>query len=67
MTTVMLTLDDTLRFSDLKKMLLLIRGISNIEILKQSNKTDKQEYEQLKNAFISGSKQSMSQHISKYL
>jgi len=37
-----------------------------VEIADDS-KTDKQEYEQLKNIFFNGSKRSMSQHINKYI
>ena len=67
MTTVKITIDDTLPFSDLKTVLSVIRGISKIEIADCSVETDKQEYEQLKNAFLNGSKRSMSQHISKFI
>ena len=67
MTTVKITIDDTLPFSDLKTVLSVIRGISKIEIADYSVETDKQEYEQLKNAFLNGSKRSMSQHISKFI
>jgi len=67
MTTVKITIDDSLPFSDLKSALSLIRGIAKIEVAEYSDETDKKEYEQLKNAFLNGSKHSMSQHISKYL
>jgi hypothetical protein len=67
MTTVRITIDDTLPFSDLKTALSLIRGIAKIEVAEYSGGTDKQEYEQLKNAFLNGSKRSMSHHISKFL
>jgi len=67
MTTVKITIDDTLPFSDLKTVLSLIRGISKIEFADYSVETDNQEYEQLKNAFFNGSKRSMSQHINKFI
>ena len=67
MTTVKITIDDSLPFSDLKTALSLIRGISKIEFAEYSDETDKQEYEQLKNAFLNGSKRSISQHISKFI
>jgi hypothetical protein len=67
MTTIKITIDDSLPFSDLKTALSLIRGITEIEIAEYSDKNDKQEYEQLKNIFLSGSKRSMSQHIHKFL
>jgi len=70
MTTVKITIDDTLPFSDLKTVLSLIRGISKIEVAEYFDEPDKQEYEeykQLKNVFLNGSKRSMSQHINKYI
>jgi hypothetical protein len=67
MTTVKITIEDTLPFSDLKTVLSLIRGIAKIEVVRSPSKTDKQEYEQLKNVFLSGSKRSMSQHINKFI
>jgi len=67
MTTVKITIDDTLPFSDLKTALSLIRGVAKIEIAECSGETDSQEYEQLKSAFLNGSKCSMSQHISKFI
>jgi len=40
----------------------------NVKVeIADDSKTDKQEYEQLKNIFFSGSKRSMSQHINKYI
>jgi phage gp45-like len=67
MTTVRITVDDTLPFSDLKTVLSLIRGISGIEVEGNSEATDKLEYEQLKSSFFNGSKHTMAQHISKYI
>jgi hypothetical protein len=67
MTTVKITIDDTLPFSEFKTVLSLIRGISKIEVAEYSDENDKQEYEQLKKAFLNGSKHSMSQHINKFL
>ena len=67
MTTVKITIDDTLPFSDLRTGLSLIRGVSKIEFADYPVETDKQEYEQLKNAFLNGSKRSMSQHINKFI
>ena len=63
MTTVRSTIDDILPFSDLR----IIRGVSKIEFADYSIETDKQEYEQLKNAFLNGSKRSMSQLINKFI
>jgi len=37
------------------------------EVVEYLGETDKQEYEQLKGAFLSGSKRSMSQHITKFI
>ena len=65
--TVKITIDDTLPFSDLKTVLSLIRGISKIEVAEYFDEQDKQEYEELKNVFLNGSKHSMSQHINKYI
>ena len=67
MTTVKITIDDTLPFSDLKTALSLIRGVSKIEVAEHLPDNDKQEYEQLKNAFFTGSKRSMSEHINKFV
>ena len=66
MTTVKITIDDSLPFSELKTVLSLIRGVSKIEVSGNSDETDKQEYEQMKNAFLNGSKRSMSRHLSKF-
>jgi len=67
MTTVRITVDDTLPFSDLKTVLSSIRGISGIEVEGNSEATDQLEYEQLKSSFFNGSKRTMAQHISKYI
>jgi DNA-binding MltR family transcriptional regulator len=67
MTTVKITIDDSLPFSDLNTVLSLIRGISKVEVAEYSDVTDRQEYEQLKNSFLNSSKRSMSQHISKFI
>jgi DNA-binding MltR family transcriptional regulator len=67
MTTVKITIDDSLPFSDLKTVLSLIRGISKVEVSEYSDVTERQEYEQLKNSFLNSSKHSMSQHISKFI
>ena len=67
MITVKITIDDTLPFSDLKTALSLIRGVSKIEVAEHLPDNDKQEYEQLKNAFFNGSKRSMSEHINKFV
>ena len=67
MTTVKITIDDTLPFSDLKMVLSLIRGVSQIEIAEYTGEADRQEYEQLKSAFVNGSKRSMAQHINKFI
>ena len=64
MTTVKITIDDSLPLYKLKEALSLIRGIARIEV---TESTEKAEYEQLKNAFFNNSKLSMSQQISKYL
>ena len=47
MTTVKITIDNTLPFSDLKTVLSLIRGISNVEVAEYYDESDSQEYEQL--------------------
>ncbi|MDR2234359.1 MAG: hypothetical protein LBE56_14700 [Tannerella sp.] len=67
MTTVKIIIDDTLPFSDLKTVLSLIRGVSKIEIAEHSDETERKEYSQLKDAFLNGSKRSMSQHIGKFI
>ena len=67
MTTARITMDDALTFSDLKTALLLTRGIAKVEVAEYSDKADRQEYEQMKNAFLSSSKRSMSHHISKFI
>ena len=64
MITVKITIDDSLPFYKLKEALSLIRGIVKVEV---AEPTEKEEYEQLKNAFLNCSKRSMSQQISKYL
>ena len=67
MTTVKITIEDSLSFSDLKIVLSLIRGVAKIELAEHSDTIDKQEYEQLKGAFLKSSKHSMSQHINKFV
>ena len=64
MTTVKITIDDSLPFYKLKEVLSLIRGIAKVEV---AEPTEKEEYEQLRNAFLNSSKRFMSQQISKYL
>ena len=67
MTTVKITIDDSLPLYKLKEALSLIRGIARIEVTEVTESTEKAEYEQLKNVFFNNSKRSMSQQISKYL
>jgi len=67
MTTVKITIDDSLPLYKLKEALSLIRGIARIEVTEVVESTEKAEYEQLKNVFFNSSKCSMSQQISKYL
>ena len=67
MTTVKITIDDSLPFSDLKTALSLIRGIAKVEVAEYSDEVDAQEYEQLRDAFFYSSKRSMSQHIRKFV
>ena len=67
MTTVKITIDDSLPFSDLKTVLSLIRGIAKIEVAEYNVENDRQEYKELRNAFLNSSKRSMSQYISKFL
>jgi hypothetical protein len=68
MTTVKVTIDDSLPFSDLRTVLSLIRGVAKIEIADQTAIEKQQgEYEQLKNAFLCNSKLTMSNQINKYL
>ena len=67
MATVKITIDDSISFSKLKTVLSLIRGVTKIEISDLSVKTEKEEYEQLKNAFFNGSKHSIAKQLDKYL
>jgi hypothetical protein len=67
MTTVKITIDDSLPFAKLKTALSLFRGVTKIEVAEYSVETEKKEYEQLKDAFLNGSKRSMAQQINKYL
>ena len=67
MTTVTITIDDSLPLAKLKTALSLFRGITKIEVAETSAEAGKMEYEQLKDIFLSSSKRSMSQQISKYL
>ena len=67
MTTVKITIDDSLPFSDLKTVLSLIRGVAKVEIAEYHVEKDRQEYKELRNAFLYSSKRSMSQYISKFL
>ena len=64
MTTVKITIDDSLPLYKLKDALSLIRGIAKVEV---AEPTEKEEYEQLKSVFLNSSKHSMSQQISKYI
>ena len=66
MTTVKVTIDDSLPFLKLKAALSLFRGVTKIEVSESSVENEKQEYEQLKDTFFSNSKRSMAQHINKY-
>ena len=69
MTTVKITIDDRLPFSELKRILSLMRGVTKIEIAEFSTETEKEkeEYETLKNAFLKSSRYAMTQQINKYL
>jgi hypothetical protein len=68
MTTVEITIDDSLPLSKLRTVLSLIRGVTRIEIAESHYvDTEKKEYEQLKTAFLNGSRHSMAQQINKYL
>ena len=67
MTTVKITIDDSLPFSKLKAALSLLRGVTKIEVTESSVVNEKKEYEQLKDTFFSNSKRSMAQHINKYV
>ena len=67
MTTVKITIDDSLPLVKLKTALSLIRGVTRIEVANPPVDTDMREYEQLKEAFLNGSKRSMAQQINKYL
>ena len=67
MTTVKITIDDSLPFAQLKKTLSLIRGITKVEIADFSVDPEKKEYEQLKTAFLNSSKRSMAQQLNKYI
>ena len=65
MTTVKLTIDDTFPLPELRTVLSLIRGVRRIEVAEPN--LEKQEYEQLRAAFLNNSKRSMSQQIKKYV
>jgi hypothetical protein len=65
MTTVKITIDDSLSISKLKTALSLFRGVTKIEVSKSPIEATKDEYEQLKDAFLCNSKLSMSQQITK--
>ena len=67
MTTVKITIDDSLPFSEFKTLLSLIRGITKIEVAENPEDYNRQEYKDLKNAFFNSSKRSMLQHINKYI
>jgi hypothetical protein len=67
MTTIKITVDDSLSFSKLQTALSLIHGITKIEVEKSSVDLEKKEYEQLKIAFLNSSKHSMAHQISKYI
>ncbi len=67
MTTIKITIDDSLPLAKLETVLSLIRGVTKIEVAESSAEAEKNEYEQLKDAFLSTSKRSMAQQINKYL
>jgi hypothetical protein len=67
MTTVKITMEDSLPLFELKTVLSLIRGITRVEVAESYIDTEQQEYEQLKTAFLNSSKRSMSQQINKYI
>ena len=67
MTVVKITIDNSLPFSELKTALSLFRGVTKIEVADSFAETERKEYEQLKNAFLSNSKRTMAQQINKYL
>ena len=54
MATVKITIEDSLPLYELKTVLSLIRGVSKIEIAESDVDTEKNEYEQLKSAFLNG-------------
>jgi len=66
MTTVKLTIDDTLPLPELRTFLSSISGVRSIEVAEFYD-TEKQEYEQLRTAFLNNSKRSMAHQIKKYL
>ncbi|MDD4192844.1 MAG: hypothetical protein PHI28_16020 [Mangrovibacterium sp.] len=65
MTTVKITIDDSLSFSELKAALSLIRGVLAVEIADTDQQEDDKEH--LKEAFFAGSKRAMAKHFEKYL
>jgi len=66
MTTVKLTIDDTLPLPELRTFLSSISGVRSIEVAEFYD-TEKQEYEQFRTAFLNNSKRSMAHQIKKYL
>jgi len=67
MTTLRITIDDSLPLSELKTVLSLIRGVKKVEIAESFKNVEKKEYEQLKTAFFNGSKSSMANQINRYI
>ena len=67
MATVKITIDESLPFSELKRILSLVSGDKKIELADFSTENEQEEYEKLKNAFLMNSRHAMSQQINKYL
>ena len=63
MTTIKITIDDSLPFAELKTILSLIRGVTKVEITDFSVDSEKKEYELLKTAFLNSSKRFMAQQL----
>jgi hypothetical protein len=67
MTIIQITIDESLPLAKFKTALSLIRGVSRIEVLDAAVCADKEDYKQLKSAFLHTSKLSMASKIKKYV
>jgi hypothetical protein len=67
MVTVKITIDESLPLAKFKTAFSLIRSVSKIEVIKPAIRTEKDEYDALKNVFLRTSKRSMAQQLNKYV